>query len=97
MGRFFLGVLVAALIAAVIGLGWYGRQNEIHRMDAQKLAELQQQVNQLKEENSRLQQTLAKVQAEEERLSTENNVLKEAIANARVTGKIPSKLPTPPK
>jgi hypothetical protein len=40
---------------------------------------------------------LAKVQAEEQRLVTENDMLSKTLAQARLTGKIPSKLPYPPK
>jgi Tfp pilus assembly protein PilN len=96
--------LIAALIAiaAVVG-GWllYSRSQAAHAEDQKKIAELQQQLATLQSENAQLKENLGKSQTEEERLSAANQDLAKALAQARLTGKVPplpsSALPYPPK
>jgi uncharacterized protein HemX len=97
--------LIAALLIAIaaVGGGWllYSRGQAAHTDDQKKIAELQQQLEKLQSVNSELKDNLAKSQSEEERLSAANQDLSKALAQARLTGKIPplppSALPYPPK
>lgn len=97
--------IVAALIVAIGAAagGWvlYSRNRAAQLEDQRKLAELQQQLEKLQSENSQLKDNLTKSQSEEERLSSANQELAKALAQARLTGKIPplprSALPYPPK
>ena len=97
--------LVAALIAAIAAAaaGWllYSHNRAVNAENQKRLAELQQQLETLQSENAQLKENLAKTQSEEERLSAANQDLAKALAQARLTGKIPplppSALPYPPK
>jgi cell division protein FtsB len=97
--------IIAALIVAIVaaGGGWllYSRNRALHAEDQKKIADLQQQLETLQSENTQLKENLAKTQSEEERLSAANQDLAKALAQARLTGKIPplppSALPYPPK
>ena len=97
--------IVAALIVAIVAAagGWllYSRNRAAHAADHKKIAELQQQLETVRSENAQLTENLAKTQSEEERLSAANQDLAKALAQARLTGKIPplppSALPYPPK
>jgi cell division protein FtsB len=97
--------LAAALLLAIVavGGGWllYSRSRVDHAEDQKKIAELQQQLETFQSENTQLKENLAKTQNEEERLSAANQDLAKALAQARLTGKIPplppSALPYPPK
>lgn len=97
--------IIAALIV-VIGAaagGWmlYSRYRVAQLENQKKIAELQQQLETLQSENTQLKENLARSQSEEERLSSANQELAKALAQARLTGKIPplppSSLPYPPK
>jgi uncharacterized protein HemX len=99
-----IALIAAALLAVVaVGGGWvlYSRNQGAHVEDQKKIAELQQQIETLRSENAQLTENLAKTQSEEERLSAANQDLSKALAQARLTGKIPplppSALPYPPK
>ena len=96
--------IIAALIVAIAATGgWmlYSRNRVAQLEDQKKIADLQQQLETLQSENTQLKENLAKSQSEEERLSSANQELAKALAQARLTGKIPplppSALPYPPK
>ena len=96
--------IVAAVIAIVaVAGGWlvYSSSRAVHTEDQRRIGDLQQQLQTLQAENTQLKENLAKTQSEEERLSAANQDLAKALAQARLTGKIPalppSALPYPPK
>jgi uncharacterized protein YlxW (UPF0749 family) len=97
MYRYLVGAIVVALIAAVIGWKWYQQQQAEQRREQAQISELSDRVKQLQDQNNQLSVALAKVQTEEQRLVTENDMLSKTLAQAKVTGKIPDKLPYPPK
>jgi uncharacterized protein HemX len=97
MYRYLIGAIVVALIAAGVGWKWYQQQQADQRREQAQISELSDRVKQLQDQNNQLSVALAKVQAEEQRLVTENDMLSKTLAQARVTGKIPNKLPYPPK
>ncbi len=101
MYRYFIGALIALLIAA--GAGWklYEQENareaQAQTEDRNRIDSLTAQVADLQQQNAQLNVALAKVQAEQQRLVVENDMLNNTLAQARLTGKIPNKLPYPPK
>jgi uncharacterized protein YlxW (UPF0749 family) len=97
MYRYLVGAIVVALIGAVIGWKWYQQQQAEQRREQAQISELSDRVKQLQDQNNQLSVALAKVQTEEQRLVTENDMLSKTLAQAKVTGKIPDKLPYPPK
>lgn len=99
MARVLLGGLIVAIIAAVVAYKWFDEQQATHQSEEAKIAQLQDQVLKLQDENLQLKTALGKVQGEEARLVTENQALTKAIEQARLTGKLPKefKLPYPPK
>jgi septal ring factor EnvC (AmiA/AmiB activator) len=101
MLRVLIGALVVAIIAGVLGYMMSARYEAARAIQEKKITDLQQQVNQLNDQNAQLKADLAKLQHEEERLSAANQELSKAIAQARLTGKIPplpeGALPYPPK
>jgi len=96
MYRYVIGALIVALLLGAIVWERYQRQAAEQRAQA-RIAELSDQVKKLQEENSQLKISLDKVQSEETRLAAENEMLTKTIEQARLTGKIPDKLPYPPK
>ena len=97
MYRYLVGAIVVAAIAAVIGWKWY-QQNQTERQRGKaQINELSGRVGQLQDQNNQLNAALAKVQAEEQRQVTENDLLAKTLEQAKLTGKIPDKLPYPPK
>jgi chromosome segregation ATPase len=96
-----IAALIAAIGAAVGGWLLYSRNRAAQVEDEKKISELQQQLEALRSENADLKENLAKTAGEEERLSAANQELAKALAQARLTGKIPplppSALPYPPK
>ena len=97
MYRYLVGAIVVALIAAGIGWKWYQQQQAEQQREQAQISELSDLVKQLQDQNNQLSVALAKVQAEEQRLVTENDMLSKTLAQAKLTGKIPDKLPYPPK
>ena len=93
--------LIVAIGAAASGWLLYSRANAAHAKDQEKIAQLEQRLATMQSENAQLKENLAKAQSEEERLSAANQDLSKALAQARLTGKIPplppSALPYPPK
>lgn len=97
MYRYFIGAIVVAIIAAAIGWRW-DRQQQAAKDRAQvEINQLSDHVKEVDAENAQLKSDLAKVQVEENRLMMENQILSKTLGQARATGKIPNKLPYPPK
>lgn len=97
MYRYLVGAVVVALIAAAIGWKWHQQEQADHQRDQAQISELSGRIGQLQDQNNQLNAALAKVQAEEQRLVTENDLLTKTLEQAKLTGKIPDKLPYPPK
>lgn len=97
MYRYLVGAIVVALIAAAIGWKWYRQEQAVEQHEQAQVSELSDRIKQLEDQNNQLNTALAKVQAEEQRLVTENDILTKTLTQARLTGKIPDKLPYPPK
>ncbi|HVA84199.1 MAG TPA: hypothetical protein VNF28_04810 [Candidatus Binataceae bacterium] len=97
MYRYVVGALVVAVIAAVVGWKWYRQEQADHQRDQAQISELSGRIGQLQDQNNQLNAALAKVQAEEQRQVTENDLLTKTLEQAKLTGKIPDKLPYPPK
>ena len=99
MLRVFIGALVVAIIAGVIGWQWIVKQQAAMEREEQQISDLRQQLSRSQSENADLRAKLAKLQEEEAHLAADNNALNEAIAKSRLTGKaaeVPA-LPYPPK
>ena len=97
MYRYLVGAIVVAVIAAVIGWKWHQQEQADHQRDQAQISELSGRIGQLQDQNNQLNAALAKVQAEEQRKVTENDLLTKTLEQAKLTGKIPDKLPYPPK
>jgi len=85
------------MIAAAIGWKWRQQAQADHQHDQAQISDLSARIGQLQEQNNQLNAALAKVQAEEQRQVTENELLAKVLDQAKLTGKIPDKLPYPPK
>jgi predicted nucleic acid-binding Zn-ribbon protein len=97
MFRYLVGAIVVAMIAAAIGWKWRQQAQADHQHDQAQISDLSGRIGQLQEQNNQLNAALAKVQAEEQRQVTENELLAKVLDQAKLTGKIPDKLPYPPK
>ncbi|MFI5352947.1 MAG: hypothetical protein ACHQZS_08280 [Candidatus Binatales bacterium] len=103
MLRFFIGAMLVALIAILIGWRWYGQERAIQDSQAAQISDLGAQVGKLASDNARLNAELSKVQEEETRLTKDNDALRESIEKAKLTSKVPppksggTSLPYPPK
>jgi predicted negative regulator of RcsB-dependent stress response len=97
MYRYLVGAIVVAVIAAVVGWRWYQQDQAEHQREQAQVSELSARIGQLQDQNNQLNAALAKVQAEEQRQVTENDLLTKTLEQAKLTGKIPDKLPYPPK
>ena len=97
MYRYLVGAIVVAVIAAAIGWKWHQRQQLERQREQAQINELSARISQLQDQNSQLNAALAKVQAEEQRQVTENELLTKTLEQAKLTGKIPDKIPYPPK
>ena len=97
MFRYLVGAIVVAMIAAAIGWKWRQQAQADHQHDQAQISDLSVRIGQLQEQNNQLNAALAKVQAEEQRQVTENELLAKVLDQAKLTGKIPDKLPYPPK
>ncbi len=95
--RYLVGAVVVAIIAAAIGWKWYQREQAQHRLEQAQINDLTARISQLQDQNNQLNAALAKVQAEEQRQVMENELLTKTLQQAKLTGKIPDKLPYPPK
>src|SRR5512146_700452 len=97
MYRYLVGAIVVAVIAAALGWKWYQQEQAEHRREQAQISDLSARIGQLQDQNDQLNVALAKVQAEEQRQVTENELLTKTLEQAKLTGKIPDKLPYPPK
>jgi len=97
MLRYLVGAIVVAMIAAAVGWKWRQQAQADHQHDQAQISDLSARIGQLQEQNNQLNAALAKVQAEEQRQVTENELLAKVLDQAKLTGKIPDKLPYPPK
>jgi len=97
MYRYLVGAIVVAVIAAVVGWKWHQQEQADHQRDQAQISELSSRIGQLQDQNNQLNAALAKVEAEEQRQVTENDLLTKTLEQAKLTGKIPDKLPYPPK
>jgi uncharacterized protein HemX len=97
MYRYLVGAIVAALVAGLLGWHWYQQQQADHQRDQAQIGDLSARIGQLEAQNKQLTADLAKVQTEEQRQVTENDLLSKVLEQAKLTGKIPDKLPYPPK
>ncbi|HLK86520.1 MAG TPA: hypothetical protein VKT27_08430 [Candidatus Binataceae bacterium] len=95
--RYLVGAVVVAIIAAAIGWKWYQREQAQHRLEQAQINDLTARISQLQDQNNQLNAALAKVQTEEQRQVMENELLTKTLQQAKLTGKIPDKLPYPPK
>ena len=97
MYRYLVGAVVVAIIAAAIGWKWYRQTQANHQHDQAQISDLSARIGQLQDQNNQLNAELTKVQTEEQRQVTENDLLTKTLEQAKLTGKIPDKLPYPPK
>lgn len=97
MYRYLVGAIVVAVIAAAIGWKWQRQAQAEHQREQAQISDLSARIGQLQDQNNQLNAALAKVQAEEQRQVTENELLTKTLEQAKLTGKIPDKLPYPPK
>ena len=97
MFRYLVGAIVVAMVAAAIGWKWRQQAQADHQHAQAQISDLSARIGQLQEQNNQLNAALAKVQAEEQRQVTENELLTKVLEQAKLTGKIPDKLPYPPK
>jgi TolA-binding protein len=86
-----------AVVAAILGWQWYRTEQAEHQREQAQISDLSGRISQLQDQNNQLNAALAKVQAEEQRQVTENDLLAKVLEQAKLTGKIPDKLPYPPK
>jgi len=96
MARYIILALVLLLLLGIIGWEHY-EQQAAQQLEQARVTELNDQVHKLRDENAQLKESLEKVQAEEARLVTANDLLTKTIEQAKVTGKMPEKIPYPPK
>jgi hypothetical protein len=97
MYRYLVGAIVVAVVAAILGWQWYRTEQADHQREQAQISDLSGRISQLQDQNNQLNAALAKVQAEEQRQVTENDLLAKVLEQAKLTGKIPDKLPYPPK
>ena len=96
MGRLLIGVLIAAIIAALLFYFYSsGYRAEIDQQ-TQQVSQLNDQLLKLQNENEQLKAQLSKVQAEQTVLAAQNDEMRKAIAEFKATGKMPV-IPLPPK
>ena len=100
MGRFLAGALVVLIIAAIAFFMW-SKVNDARQAALQEqIAEMNKQLSQISDENTRLKAELSKVQSEEQNLAAQNDELLKAIASVKATGKLPTNIElelNPPK
>ena len=97
MVRGVVAFFILAALAGALGYRWYKQQIELQQRQQEQIVELNREVKKLQSDNETLKAQLAKVQEEEGRLAATNELLIKAIEQSRLSGKIPEKLPYPPK
>lgn len=91
------GAIVVAIAAGIL-FAWVSSQHQAQQDRLNKqVAAMNGELSQLRDENTRLKGDLAKVQSEQQNLAAQNEDMRKAIAAVKATGKLPKKLPYPPK
>lgn len=89
--------LILAAIAAFVGYRFYSQEKALRAAQERHIVHLQDQIQKLKDSNATLQDQIAKVQDENNNLKSYNDILTKALAQAKLTGKVPEIMPYPPK
>lgn len=100
MVRALIVLVIFLIIAAVAGFffyRYYNQEQAFRAEQAQKLDDLNSQLEKLRADDNNLKDQLAKVEDENNGLKGYNDVLKKALEQAKVTGKVPEIMPYPPK
>lgn len=97
MVKAIAGAIFVAIIAALLFDVWSGQNRAAQDLMQQQITALNQQIIQLRDQNTQLKGQLASVQSEEQNLAAQNDELRKAIASVKATGKLPPNLPYPPK
>ncbi|MGO9059262.1 MAG: hypothetical protein ACLQU2_18010 [Candidatus Binataceae bacterium] len=90
-------LFLVAIAGGLFAYRYYNQEQAFRAEQAQKLDDLNAQIQKLQKDNSDLHDQLAKVQEENNTLKGYNDVLKKALETAKVTGKVPEIMPYPPK
>ena len=96
MGRLFIGILIAAIIAALVFYFYSSDYRTQIDQQTQQISQLNEQLLKLQNENAQLRAQVLKVEGEQNILVTQNEEMRKAIAEFKATGKMPE-LPPPPK
>ena len=96
MGRLLIGVLIAAIIAALVFYFYSGGYRTQIDQQTQQITQLNDQLLKLQSENEQLKAQLSKVQGEQSILAAQNEEMRKAIAEFKATGKMPA-IPPPAK
>jgi len=96
MGRLLIGVLIAAIIAALLFYFYSSDYRAQIDQQTHQVSQLNDQLLKLQSENEQLKAQLSKVQAEQTILAAQNDEMRKAIAEFKATGKMPV-VPPPPK
>jgi peptidoglycan hydrolase CwlO-like protein len=96
MGRLFIGILIAAIIAALVFYFYSNGYRTQIDQQTQQISQLNDQLLKLQSENEQLQAQLSKVQNEQSILAAQNEEMRKGIAEFKATGKMPV-IPPPPK
>lgn len=96
MGRLFIGILVAAIIAALLFYFYSSGYRAQIDQQTQQISQLNDQLLKLQSENEQLKSQLSKVQNEQNILAAQNEEMRKEIAEFKATGKMPV-IPPPPK
>ena len=95
MGRLVIGVLIAAIIAALVFYFYSSGDRAQIDQQTQQISQLNDQVLKLQSENEQLKAQLSKVQNEESILAAQNEEMRKGIAQFKATGKMPVIRPPP--
>jgi predicted negative regulator of RcsB-dependent stress response len=97
MVRALVVFLVIAAVAGFFAYRYYNQEQLFRAEQEQKLDDLNTQLEKQKSDDNNLKDQLAKVQEENNNLKGYNDLLKKALEEAKVTGKVPTIMPYPPK
>jgi uncharacterized protein YlxW (UPF0749 family) len=89
--------LILAAIAGFLAYRHYQQEQATQAQMNQQITDLNAQLQKLQNDNSQLRDELAKVQEENNNLKSYNDILKKALETAKITGKVPTIMPYPPK
>ena len=95
--RVLIVFLVLAVVAGFFVFRYYRQDQAFHAQQNRQLEDLSAQIDKLQADDRNLKDQLAKVQEENNHLAGYNDVLKKALEQAKVTGKVPTIMPYPPK